>query len=44
LKKIQKDLIDKKQKMELLSQKPSPLPMSIYDNVAYGQRIHNKKK
>jgi phosphate transport system ATP-binding protein len=34
---------DIRKKMGLLSQKPSPLPMSIYDNVAYGQRIHNKK-
>lgn len=33
--------------MGLLSQKPYPLPMSIYDNVAYGPRIHgvrDKKK
>lgn len=29
-----------RKKMGLLSQKPSPLPMSIYDNVAYGPRIH----
>ena len=27
-------------KMGLLSQKPQVLPMSIYDNVAYGPRIH----
>jgi len=36
-----------RRKMGLLSQKPYPLPMSIYDNVAYGPRIHeerNKKK
>jgi len=26
--------------MGLLSQRPCPLPMSIYDNVAYGLRIH----
>jgi phosphate transport system ATP-binding protein len=24
----------------LLAQRPYPLPMSIYDNVAYGMRIH----
>lgn len=30
-------------KMGLLSQKPFPLPMSIYDNVAYGLRIHGLK-
>lgn len=32
-----------RKKMGLLSQKPYPLPMSIYDNVAYGLRIHGKK-
>jgi phosphate transport system ATP-binding protein len=31
-----------RQKMGLLSQRPFPLPMSIYDNVAYGPRIHNR--
>jgi len=29
-----------RKKMGLLAQKPCPLPMSIYDNVAYGPRIH----
>lgn len=29
-----------RKKMGLLSQKPYPLPMSIYDNVAYGPKIH----
>ena len=36
-----------RKKMGLLSQRPYPLPMSIYDNVAYGPRIHgikNKKR
>ncbi|MDD5454411.1 MAG: phosphate ABC transporter ATP-binding protein PstB [Candidatus Ratteibacteria bacterium] len=36
-----------RKKMGLLSQRPYPLPMSIYDNVAYGPRIHgikNKKE
>ncbi|MCK4524090.1 ATP-binding cassette domain-containing protein, partial [candidate division WOR-3 bacterium] len=35
-----------RKKMGLLSQKPYPLPMSIFDNVAYGPRIHgmNDKK
>jgi phosphate transport system ATP-binding protein len=27
----------------MLAQKPFPLPMSIYDNVAYGMRIHGLK-
>lgn len=29
-----------RKKMGLLSQKPFPLPMSIYDNIAFGPRIH----
>jgi len=29
-----------RQKMGLLSQKPQVLPMSIFDNIAYGPRIH----
>jgi len=36
-----------RKKMGLLSQKPQVLPMSIFDNVAYGPRIHgtrDKKK
>lgn len=35
-----------RKKMGLLSQRPFPLPMSIFDNIAYGPRIHgehNKK-
>ena len=34
------DLISLRKKMGLLSQKPQALPMSIYDNVAYGPRLH----
>lgn len=33
-----------RKKMGLLSQRPFPLPMSIYDNVAYGPRIHGIRK
>ena len=36
-----------RKKMGLLSQRPCPLPMSIYDNIAFGCKIHgtrNKKK
>ena len=29
-----------RKKMGLLSQRPTPLPMSIYDNIAFGCRIH----
>lgn len=31
-----------RKKMGLLSQRPYPLPMSIYENVAYGPRIHGQ--
>lgn len=33
-----------RQKMGLLSQRPFPLPMSIYDNIAYGPRLHGTTK
>ncbi len=36
-----------RKKMGLLSQRPFPLPMSIYDNITYGPKIHgtrDKKK
>jgi phosphate transport system ATP-binding protein len=35
------EVTEVRKKMGLLSQRPQPLPMSIYDNVAYGPRIHN---
>lgn len=37
------DITQLRKKMGLLSQKPQVLPMSIYDNVAYGPRIHGIK-
>jgi phosphate transport system ATP-binding protein len=37
------NVIDTRKKMGLLAQKPCPLPMSIFDNVAYGPRIHGMK-
>jgi phosphate transport system ATP-binding protein len=33
-----------RKKMGMLGQKPYPLPMSIYDNIAYGPRIHGTRK
>ena len=33
-----------RKKMGLLSQRPYPLPMSIFDNVAYGPKIHGIRK
>jgi phosphate transport system ATP-binding protein len=38
------DLTQIRQKMGLLSQKPYPLPMSIFDNVAYGLKIKGIKE
>lgn len=35
------DVYALRKKMGLLAQRPFPLPMSIYENVAYGLRIHN---
>jgi len=38
------DVTEVRKVVGLLAQRPSPLPMSIYDNVAYGMRIHHMKK
>ena len=41
------DITSFRRKMGLISQRPCPLPMSIYDNIAYGCRIHgirNRRK
>jgi phosphate transport system ATP-binding protein len=37
------ELADLRQKMGLLSQRPYPLPMNIFDNVAFGLRIQGIK-
>jgi phosphate transport system ATP-binding protein len=37
------EIPDIRKKMGLISQKPYPLPMSIFENVAYGLRIHHNK-
>ncbi len=34
------DVTDVRTRIGLLTQKPFPLPMSIFDNVAYGPRVH----
>ena len=34
------DTIALRQKVGMVFQKPNPFPMSIYDNVAYGPRVH----
>lgn len=36
------EVTEVRRKMGLLSQRPQALPMSIYDNVAYGPRLHNR--
>lgn len=36
-------IINIRKKMGLLAQRPCPLPMSIYENVAYGPRLHGQK-
>jgi phosphate transport system ATP-binding protein len=40
----QADVLTLRKKVGFLSQKPYPLPMSIYDNIAYGPRIHRMKQ
>lgn len=37
------DITEIRKKMGLIAQTPNPLPMSIYDNVAYGPKIHGMK-
>lgn len=35
-----KDLIELRRKVGMVFQRPFPFPMSIYDNIAYGPRMH----
>ncbi len=37
------DLIELRKKVGMVFQKPNPFPMSVYDNIAYGPRIHGLK-
>ncbi|MFB3881433.1 MAG: phosphate ABC transporter ATP-binding protein [Armatimonadota bacterium] len=37
------DIIALRKKTGYLAQRPYPLPMSVYDNVAYGPRVHGLK-
>ncbi len=34
------DVIDLRRRIGMVFQKPNPFPMSIYDNIAYGPRVH----
>ncbi|TCK98782.1 phosphate transport system ATP-binding protein [Natranaerovirga hydrolytica] len=38
------DVIKLRSRVGMVFQKPNPFPMSIYDNVAYGPRVHGIKK
>lgn len=38
------DVIKLRSRVGMVFQKPNPFPMSIYDNVAYGPRMHGIKK
>ncbi len=41
------DVVDLRKRVGMVFQKPNPFPMSIFDNIAYGPRIHgmtNRKK
>ena len=38
------DVIKLRQRVGMVFQQPNPFPMSIYDNIAYGPRIHGIKK
>ncbi|HEX3077891.1 MAG TPA: phosphate ABC transporter ATP-binding protein PstB [Lachnospiraceae bacterium] len=38
------DVISLRSRVGMVFQQPNPFPMSIYDNVAYGPRIHGIKK
>jgi phosphate transport system ATP-binding protein len=37
------DVIDLRKRIGMVFQKPNPFPMSIYDNIAYGPRVHGTK-
>jgi phosphate transport system ATP-binding protein len=37
------DVIQLRKKVGMVFQQPNPFPMSIYENVAYGPRIHGKR-
>ncbi len=38
------DVVDLRKRVGMVFQKPNPFPMSIYDNIAYGPRIHGVTK
>lgn len=38
------DVVELRKQIGMVFQKPNPFPMSIYDNIAYGPRLHGVKK
>ncbi len=38
------DVVELRKQVGMVFQKPNPFPMSIYDNIAYGPRIHGVNK
>ncbi|OJF76646.1 MAG: phosphate ABC transporter ATP-binding protein [Treponema sp. CETP13] len=36
------DVLDLRKKVGMVFQKPNPFPMSIYDNIAYGPKLHRR--
>lgn len=38
------DVVDLRKRVGMVFQKPNPFPMSIYDNIAYGPKIHGVPK
>ncbi len=36
------DLTDLRKKVGMVFQRPNPFPLSIYDNVVYGPRLHGE--
>ncbi|MCJ7716148.1 MAG: phosphate ABC transporter ATP-binding protein PstB [Anaerolineales bacterium] len=37
------DVVELRKRIGMVFQKPNPFPMSIYENIAYGPRIHGEK-
>lgn len=37
------DVVDLRKRIGMVFQRPNPFPMSIYDNIAYGPRIHGNR-
>jgi phosphate transport system ATP-binding protein len=38
------DVVDLRKKVGMVFQKPNPFPMSIFDNISYGPKIHGMSK